>query len=202
VTAVRWVLLVLLGIVAMAGVFLQREKTEVLRTEFALAREESRDLAALRAEHERLKSAQVSPVELERLRADRAAILRLRAELESLRARTEQKARLASGAKGSGATELARESVELVLEPGVDGGFAVDGVALDLATLRARLTPLAGTGQTVQFAIVSRGVPNPARAEELNTLLRNVSALAKELGLRLKFRLVDAQMAKTAPITP
>jgi uncharacterized protein involved in exopolysaccharide biosynthesis len=43
----------------------------------------------LRAENARLRSGQISEEELERLRADHAALPRLRAEIEALRKRIE-----------------------------------------------------------------------------------------------------------------
>ena len=45
------------------------------------------DLARVRAENERLKERQISTTELEALRADHAALPRLRAELEALKPR-------------------------------------------------------------------------------------------------------------------
>ena len=84
----RW-----LSIIGLVGVFagvggglgLQRQETNVLRLEIALLRDEQRELARLQAENKRLTAAQPSAVELEALRADHAAVARLRGEIERTR---------------------------------------------------------------------------------------------------------------------
>jgi hypothetical protein len=91
----RWLsaLLLALALAAGASLWLQRQAAAALRDEIMLLREENRELARLRAERQRLLTAQVPVAELERLRADRAAIVRLRDEIEKLKARTDDKAR-------------------------------------------------------------------------------------------------------------
>ena len=88
--ALRWlsVLLLALALVTGASLWLQRQAAAQLRDEIAQLREDSRELAKLRAENQRLVAAQVSAVELARLRADHAAVLRLRTELETLKTST------------------------------------------------------------------------------------------------------------------
>jgi hypothetical protein len=63
---------------------LQRHHSIALREELKTARFEAAALAELVAENTRLKQKQIPIEELERLRADRAALPRLRAELEAL----------------------------------------------------------------------------------------------------------------------
>ncbi len=94
-SALRWLsaLLLALALVAGAALLLQRQIAAQLRDEIALLRDENRTLARLRAEHERLTAAQIPAAELERLRADRAAVVQLRAEIEQLKARTDERAR-------------------------------------------------------------------------------------------------------------
>ena len=87
---IRWFLIALLA--AGAVVFLQREAAASLRSELALLRDENRELARLKAEHERLRAAQLPPAELDRLRADRAALLQLRSEIEAMRRRADEMA--------------------------------------------------------------------------------------------------------------
>ena len=58
------------------------------RKEAVIWREEARDLARLRAENKRLAAESISAAALEALRGDRAALTRLRGELEALRARS------------------------------------------------------------------------------------------------------------------
>lgn len=83
----------LVAVVATVGYFLRRQETAVLATEIAVLRDQSRELAQLRAEHARLTATQIPTAELERLRNDRAAIVRLRSEIELLKDRAEKMAR-------------------------------------------------------------------------------------------------------------
>ena len=93
--APRWFSVVLLGLALVAGaaLLLQRHATEALRSELALLRDENREVARLRAEQQCLKAAEVPAAELERLCADHAALIRLRAEINRLKNRADQKAR-------------------------------------------------------------------------------------------------------------
>jgi hypothetical protein len=59
--------------------------TAELRANLELARAHTDDLGRLQVENRRLKENQISATELERLRADRAALPRLRAEVEALK---------------------------------------------------------------------------------------------------------------------
>jgi hypothetical protein len=67
-----------------AGFFFQWDESVRLRTAFALSQMELRDAERLRKENHRLRKAQPSASELVSLRADHAALVRLRAEFESL----------------------------------------------------------------------------------------------------------------------
>lgn len=86
----RWFFLGLLAAAVAVALLVQHESNENLRGEIALLRAEQRELAQLETEHERLRAAQISPAELERLRADRVALHRLRAEIDAMRERTKQ----------------------------------------------------------------------------------------------------------------
>ena len=90
----------LLLIVALgAGVtwWLQAQEAAALRAEVALLRDERSELARVRAENLRLTTEQPPAAEIERLRADRAATLRLRTEIEALKAAAETRARAGGG---------------------------------------------------------------------------------------------------------
>jgi hypothetical protein len=80
----RWLsaLLLALALAAGAALWLQRQAAAQLRDEIALLREQNRELARLRAENRRLAAALPPAAELERLRADHAAVFRLRGEIE------------------------------------------------------------------------------------------------------------------------
>lgn len=90
--AAQWFALALLAfsLVVGSGFLLQRQTTSALRSELALSRAEHRELGQLQKENQKLKAAQVPAGELERLRADHAAIMRLRNEIEAMKARAEQ----------------------------------------------------------------------------------------------------------------
>ena len=83
-------MLVITGATAI-GVFLQRAETLQLRAERELGRMEVRDADRLRSENRRLRKTQLPPGELEALRADHAALIRLRAELEALHRSDQEK---------------------------------------------------------------------------------------------------------------
>ncbi len=77
---------------------LQRDAASALRLEAELLREEKRELARLQTENERLMAVLPAPPELTRLRADRAAVERLRSEIEKLKDNVQRRERaLAAG---------------------------------------------------------------------------------------------------------
>ena len=87
--------LVALGAMAIAmaaGLLLQRQSGAALRAELEMLKEESRERTRLRDENARLVSQQIPAAELERLRADHAALVRLRGEIEELKSRARQMA--------------------------------------------------------------------------------------------------------------
>lgn len=79
--------LTVMAVLALAGSaawVAQWRETVTLRSVLEQAREETNELEQLRAANARLRSAQISALELEALRADHAALPRLRAEIEAL----------------------------------------------------------------------------------------------------------------------
>lgn len=74
--------LVVLGSGALVGA--QWNQTMLLRTQRDLMQMEASDLTQLKAENQRLRAKQISAKALEALRADHAALPRLRAEIEAL----------------------------------------------------------------------------------------------------------------------
>ncbi|MEO6876592.1 MAG: hypothetical protein ABI222_17390 [Opitutaceae bacterium] len=79
--------LALLAVMTGAGLALQWQFNEELRSEIALLRGENQKVSQLRREHERLVTGQIPPATLERMRSDHAAVERLRAEVELMRKR-------------------------------------------------------------------------------------------------------------------
>ncbi len=162
--ALRWLsaLLLVLALAAGAAVWLQRQEAARMRTEMASLRDDSRELAKLRAENQRLAAAQPSETELARLRADHAAVLRMRGEIESLAARTPKIA-------GAGTATEARPDAA---DPMVNAGkaapaaaaktvrWAINGGAPDV--LAATLAVAPGGREMLQTAF--DGLPPERRA--------------------------------------
>lgn len=67
------------------GLAAQWQTTLLLRGELERVQWETEELERLRAENQRLRGKQIPAAELEALRADHAAVARLRAELDTLR---------------------------------------------------------------------------------------------------------------------
>jgi Tfp pilus assembly protein PilO len=82
--------LVVLAVVIAGAAWLltsQRQQATQLRVERDTLRFELSEQARLRAENERLRALQIPAADLEHMRADHAALPRLRAELEALQRR-------------------------------------------------------------------------------------------------------------------
>ena len=73
----------------------QRHAADGLRDEIARQRAQGREKTRLAAVNQQLAAAQATTAELERLRADRAAVTQLRAELDSMRRRARESAQAA-----------------------------------------------------------------------------------------------------------
>jgi hypothetical protein len=99
---------VIVPLVAIAGLVLtwQHHTTEELRGKIARQRTQSRELAKLNAANQRLVTAQPSAEELQKLLADRKAIARLRADLETMRRRAAAAPNTADGPPAKAAPSL------------------------------------------------------------------------------------------------
>jgi hypothetical protein len=80
-----FVLIGALAVAASYGAAWQHQETAALRTELEVMRLQRAELDQLRAENQRLRQKQIPANELEGLRADHAAIARLRGELATLK---------------------------------------------------------------------------------------------------------------------
>jgi hypothetical protein len=85
----RWLIpiVALIGVSA-AGWWQQTQQTAALRAELARVQMAALERDHLREANERWRASQISDAELENLRADHAALIKLRAELETLKSRT------------------------------------------------------------------------------------------------------------------
>jgi Tfp pilus assembly protein PilO len=79
------IVLTLLAAVVLLVLGRQWLTTAELRANLELARGQNDDVSRLQIENRRLQEKQISATELERLRADHAALPRLRAEVEALK---------------------------------------------------------------------------------------------------------------------
>ncbi len=79
--------LAILALLLGGALVLQRQSNEELRALIALLREQNQAMDRVQTERSRLVRAQLSAAELESLRADHAAITRLRAEIQTAEAR-------------------------------------------------------------------------------------------------------------------
>ncbi len=206
----RWLsaLLLALALVAGASLWLQRQAAAVLRDEIVLLREESRELARLRAENQRLVSAKLPAPELERLRADHAAVMRLRSEIETLKDNVQQRERALAeppvrAAAGTAPSSLRPPALKLSLAIGPDGGISLDGAPFDLEAIRPRLAVLP-RGERVEVQVRSPGLGKGAQKNEsthdvlqaVSGKVNGIGALANEYGLQMSLRLVPDSMAK------
>ena len=91
-----WAVLTGLAVALGLGLAWQRLQMRPLQAELEVLRDQQKEIGRLRAEHGRLAAAQVPEAELQRLRSDRAAIVRLRREVAGLRAKAELKAAAAA----------------------------------------------------------------------------------------------------------
>lgn len=147
--------LVVMGMIGASGVVLwrQRETQEQLRGNLGRWRGENQALAQLREENRRQAATEPSAAELENLRADHAAIPRLRAEIDALRERirrapepsaTPVPARFAVGSKVAAAewrnagTATPRAALETVLWAAAGGDIDTFASCLGLGEGRIR----------------------------------------------------------------
>ena len=89
---IRIGLLVMVVALLAGPIWLQRQQTIALREAMGALRGQERELARLREENVRLTQGRISPAALENLRADHVAIVRLREQVERLKAGTRRRA--------------------------------------------------------------------------------------------------------------
>jgi hypothetical protein len=189
----RWISAVFLAlaIVAGAGWLLQREATSALRTEMMLLREDNRKLDRLRAEHERLAAKGVSDVELERLRADHAAVMRLREEIETLRTRAEKMERDAAvPVSATPAKPVAVAAPTRTLRYAItrEGTLSFEGNPVDLAMIRQQLAALP-RGERVAIRLeLPRNGPAGSFAQ-VKQAVDGIMGVVKEMGIKMELQL-------------
>lgn len=182
---VRW-LTITLGVVAFAGAggwWFQRETTAALRSEVALLREQQREFAVLQVERDRLRGAQPAAAELERLRGDRSALLRLKAEIDELKLRAERLAKAGTDADRPNPAPATAHAFNITVA--ADGKLAMAGETIELRALQQTFATLT-RGESVDIRLA---VGEGAKREALMESIKVITALANERGLKPNFSL-------------
>lgn len=181
--ALRWAALVLLVLAAVAfgRFFLEGQESTALRTEIALLRQEEKRVAELRAERDRLNATKVSDAELQRLRSDRAALVRLRGEIQQLESNAD---RFAKSIQEPAPAKAAKE--RLILSVSSEGGLALDDAPIDQTSLRQQLASRGGNTQWVEVYL--RVAAAKISADRIKATMNAISDLGKEVGVTVSFR--------------
>lgn len=189
----RWLSVPLLALAVVAGAawWLQRQGAAQLRDEIALLRDEHRQIDALRAANARLAAAQPPAAEIDRLRADRAAVGQLRAEIEKLKTGVDERERALQAPAVAVAPPVRKEAKApipvlqvLPVASWKDAGEATPTAAFETMLWAGStrnvgalsnalvLDPEAGALAQKQFEAAS-----PAQQQEYGTPLRMLAAL-------------------------
>ena len=129
-----------------------------MRSEIALLRDESRELAQLRKENQRLAAALPPAAELESLRADRAAIGRLRGEIDALNDSLQKREHALNAAPklidptNPEAASSPLPALTMIFGVDRDGRLSFEGKPPNLEALKQRLGQMA-RGERVSFKI-------------------------------------------------
>jgi hypothetical protein len=182
----RWLTLAMLivAVAAFARYLLARQESAGFRSEIALLAQENKRVGRLRAERARLEKEKVPDAEVERLRTDRAALARLRNEINTLEENADRIARTAGEA---GANEPA---LRLDLRLGNDGTLLLEGSPIDLNLLRQRLAAFSRSSERVEIRLGVLNADTPT--EVIKGTAERISKMGRELGVRLMLRMERA----------
>jgi len=187
--ALRWTLLLVFAGAMTVALLLQRESAANLRDEMGLLRDDQRELVRLRAEHVRLLAAQPPAAELTRLQTDRAALQRLRTELEKMTEHAEAASRRLAQPMDAAAPATAQAALTLSVALAGDGAVSLEGNPVDWAGIKQRLSRLAH-GATFDVRV---SAPVGVHSNQLQTVADAFKAMAQELDLRMTFLLEPGQ---------
>ena len=193
----RWLsaLLLALAVVAGAALWLQRQEAADLREELARLHEENRELARLRGENLRLEAALPPAAKLEDLRADRAAVVRLRGEIEktkdNLQARDRALATVAPAAPTAPAAQLPPALV-VNISVSVDGSLTSNGQTFDPSALRQQLSTLP-RGSTFEIWLrqpkPDANVPFDKMKQSVEVIADHAKQSVKDFGLKMSLKM-------------
>jgi biopolymer transport protein ExbD len=181
--SLRWISvgLVVVGVVALVRYLIERQESAALRSEIALLQQEQHRVTRLRAENERLVAGKVSDAELQRLRNDRAALNRLRNEINVLETNAEQRAKAIQEPPAGKAAQ------RLILSVGSDGALVLNDAPVDQNSLRPHLAKLIGKTEWVEVWL--RVAASNTSRDVIKSTMEAISDLGKELGVKVSFRL-------------
>ena len=182
--SLRWISvgLVVVGVVAFVRYLIERQESAALRSEIAILQQEQDRVARLRAENERLIAGKVSDAELQRLRGDRAALNRLRNEINVLETNAEQRAKAIQEPAGAKAA-----AQRLILSVASDGALVLNDAPVDQNSLRPHLAKLIGKTEWVEVWL--RVAASNTSRDVIKSTMDAISDLGKELGVKVSFRL-------------
>ncbi|MDP3071542.1 MAG: hypothetical protein Q8N18_14730 [Opitutaceae bacterium] len=191
-SASRWLSgsLLALAMVAGAALWVQRQVATDLRDELALLRDDSRELARLRAENQRLAAALPPSTKLEELRADRAAVVRLRGEIEKSRDNLEKREQALAA---TAAAPPAPPALVAAIGISIDGNLARDGQRFEPAALRQQLSALPrGSAFEIRLQLpkTEEGVPFDKVKQSVDVIAEHAKQAAQDFGLKLSLRTV------------
>lgn len=190
------ILLLALAIAAGIALWLQRQAAADLRDDLALLQSDRRELARLREENGRLAAALPTAETIAALRADRAAVGRLRREIETTRDNVlaRERALAASSAAATAAPTLL--ALKLAVGVSLDGQLMSNGQSLDPAALRQQLATLPRGSAfeiRVQMPKEEEGVSFGKAMQGVHALKEHAKQAAQELGLKMSLRTEPAQ---------
>ncbi len=179
-------LLLALGLVAGALLWLQRQSTDALRAEVVLLREQQGGLAKLRVENGRLRAAQIAPDEFARLQGERAAVLRLRRELQDARERIERSEKALADLETEVNVDM---RLSFSINPG--GDVLLEGQAFAPALLRQQLSSLR-RGSNVEFNFTLFWVTRTQspNLDQFRQVTKEIGQQIRDLGLKGKIRML------------
>jgi hypothetical protein len=176
------------ALVAGAVLWWQRMESSDLRDELGLLREDNRELARLRTENQGLAAALPPPAQLEQLRADRAAVGRLRGEIEKTRDNLAARERALESAPSS---EPLLPALVVTIGLSLDGHLSSNGQTFDPAALRQQLSTLP-RGSMFEIRLQLPNADDGQSFDKVKQGMREMAEHAKQaamdFGLKLSLR--------------
>jgi hypothetical protein len=191
------ILLLTLAMAAGLALWLQRQAAADLREDLALLQGDRRELTRLREENGRLAAALPPAEKIEVLRADRAAVGRLRGEIEKTRDNVQARERALAAPPAVAAT-AAPTPPALTLAVGVnlDGQLTNNGQPFDPAGLRQQLAALPRGSAfeiRVQLPKAAAGAFSDKVKQGVDAIAEHTKQAANDFGLKMSLRMEPAQ---------